>query len=263
MKKIEIIKNEIEPLRQQLLNHRVYRELNTRDDLNVFLEHHVFAVWDFMSLLKSLQRELTCTTVPWIPKGNPITRKLINEIVLGEETDHDMAGNPTSHFELYLDAMESSSANTTEIECLIASLKKGEDLSVALLNLDVPASVKEFIEFTFSVIKTNQTHKIAAAFTFGREDLIPGMFSALVNDLNENSSNDLTKLIYYLNRHIELDSDVHGPLALKMIAELCDDDDRKWNDCLKISKMALQKRINLWDGILDAVKNSEIVATYS
>jgi len=173
MKQIENIKREIEPLRQKLLNHKVYKELKTIDDLNVFLEQHVFAVWDFMSLLKSLQRELTCISVPWVPRGNPIARKLINEIVLGEESDQDITGIPASHFELYLDAMKASAANTTEIERLVKSINKGENLKTSLHSLNIPESVKEFVEFSFSVIETNETHKIAAVFTFGREDLIP------------------------------------------------------------------------------------------
>jgi len=213
MKEIEKIKKEIEPLRKQLLNHQVYSQLATIDDLNIFLEHHVFAVWDFMSLLKSLQIQLTCVSVPWVPRGNPSTRKLINEIVLGEESDQDKEGNPASHFELYLDAMKSSSASTTEIQRLIESINSGNDIKTSLLTVNIPKSVKEFVEFSFDLIVTNQSHKIAAAFTFGREDLIPDMFSSLVKDLNQNFPKNLEKLIYYLDRHIEFDSDVHGQIG--------------------------------------------------
>ncbi|MBL4752729.1 MAG: DUF3050 domain-containing protein [Flavobacteriales bacterium] len=261
MTEVETIKEEIEPLREQLLNHPVYHSLDTLDDLNVFLEHHIFAVWDFMSLLKALQRELTCISIPWTPKGNPSTRKLINEIVLGEETDQDENGLPISHFELYIEAMAESRADTAEINKLIELIRSGQDLRTSLLQLSIPTSVKEFILFSFDVIETHEPHKIAAAFTFGREDLIPDMFGSLVAGLNAKFPGKLNKLIYYLDRHIELDADVHGPMAMQMIAELCGNNSAKWNDCVEISKLALQKRLDLWDGILEAMENSKMVAT--
>src|SRR5690606_15785274 len=84
---------------------------------------HVYAVWDFMSLLKALQINLTCTTTPWIPIGNPQIRYLINEIVLAEETDIDQAGNRLSHYEMYIDAMKDLGANISHIEGLINELE--------------------------------------------------------------------------------------------------------------------------------------------
>ncbi|PCH65737.1 MAG: heme oxygenase [Bacteroidetes bacterium] len=259
MNEIERIKNEIEPLRQALLNHKVYKEIKTVEDLNIFLEHHVFAVWDFMSLLKALQRALTCVSVPWVPKGNPIVRKLINEIVLGEETDVDITGNPMSHFELYIDAMKATSANRTEIESFIVSIKSGEKLKTSLHNTKIPKPVREFVEFTFDIIETNKPHKIAAAFTFGREDLIPDMFNELIQNLDEKFPNDLTKLIYYLDRHIEVDAEVHGPMAMEMIRELCENNPEKWQECLQVSRGTLQKRIELWDAILEQINKRKQV----
>ena len=263
MTNIDIIKNGIKPLRDKLLNHQVYNSLDTLNDLKTFLEHHVFAVWDFMSLLKALQKELTCVSVPWTPKGNPTTRKLINEIVLGEETDQDENGIPISHFELYVSAMTDCQADISEIKHLIELVNSGQDLRTALLQLTTPTSVKEFVLFSFDTIETKEPHKIAAAFTFGREDLIPDMFSALVTNLNTKSTDKLNKLIYYLDRHIEIDAEVHGPLAMQMIEELCGNDKNKWNDCLSISKMALQKRLNLWDGILETINDKKMAATFS
>ena len=86
---IQKINVAIEPLRQEIINHKVYAEIKDLEDLKIFMNFHVYAVWDFMSLLKSLQNNLTCTSVPWFPVGNTKTRHLINEIVVGEESDVD------------------------------------------------------------------------------------------------------------------------------------------------------------------------------
>src|SRR5260221_10798885 len=121
---IKKLQQEIEPIRQQLIQHSVYANIKTIKDLNVFMEHHVYAVWDFMSLLKSLQRNLTCVDLPWLPVGSPETRYLINEIVLGEESDVDETGKRTSHFELYLNAMQQAGCDMNPINSFIKNLKK-------------------------------------------------------------------------------------------------------------------------------------------
>ncbi|WP_338792216.1 DUF3050 domain-containing protein [Bernardetia sp. MNP-M8] len=257
---IQKIRTEIEPLREQLLHHQVYATISSVEDLKIFLEHHVFAVWDFMSLLKSLQNELTCVQVPWIPKGNPLTRRLINEIVLAEETDQDEEGNAKSHFELYIDAMNDCKADISKITYLIQLLKEWKSVRTALSQIDIAESIKEFVSFSFDVIETKKAHKIAVVFTFGREDLIPDMFTSILRDMKAKSSHDaesIKKLVYYFDRHIELDGDHHSHMSIQMIKELCGDDEAKWNDAIAISKIALQKRIDLWDGILNEIVNGK------
>ena len=65
-------------LRAQLLDHPVYAEVASIVDLRRFMEDHVFAVWDFMSLLKRLQQDLTCTKVPLFPANNARAARLID-----------------------------------------------------------------------------------------------------------------------------------------------------------------------------------------
>jgi hypothetical protein len=208
------------------------------------MEIHVYAVWDFMSLLKGLQIELTCTTLPWKPIGNTKIRRLINSIVLEEESDVDSAGNPSSHYEMYLDAMKECGANTNEIDKFVNSVS---DLNLPKVN----TAIDSFLATTFDILNSGEAHKIAAAFTFGREDLIPDMFTAIVNDLSK--ENKLDKFVYYLERHIELDGGEHGPLALELISNLCGEDEQKWKEVEETAIACLVARKELWDLVLKGI----------
>jgi hypothetical protein len=263
MENIEKIETGISTLRQQLATHPLYTTLKEIEDIRTFMELHVFAVWDFMSLLKALQQQLTCTALPWIPKGNPKLARFINEIVWGEESDLNELGEPKSHFVMYLDAMEQVGADTNPIRHFITCLQAGDSVHLAIDQLDISDAVKEFVQFTFDVIATEKSHQIAAAFTFGREDLIPDMFLAIINQAKENNGQDqYNKLTYYLQRHIDVDGDEHGPLSLEMIQELCQEDEAKWEEAEAISIAALEKRIALWDCIKTKVEEKQTVLSY-
>jgi hypothetical protein len=253
---IRLINETIAAERDAIVKHPLYSHIQTLEHVQIFMQHHVYAVWDFMSLLKSLQQNLTCTTTPWLPTGRAETRFLINEIVVGEESDVDMNGVRKSHFEMYLDAMEQAGANTKPIRSLVDDIKKGTHILQALENAQIPESAKAFVEFTFRHIAENKPHVLSAIFTFGREDLIPDMFMSLVNDLNERFPNKIASFKYYLDRHIEVDGDHHSHLALQMTAELCGDDENKWKEAAAASAKALEMRNALWSGVLQAITPS-------
>jgi len=244
------INSELAPLRQQLINHPLYAQVSEIEDFQAFMEQHIFAVWDFMSLLKALQRGLTCVEVPWKPVVSPTTRRFINEIVLGEESDVDANGEVASHFELYIDAMNQIGADTKTIENFLESVEKGLSVEAALETVAINPETRAFVNFTFSILQTNSIHRIASVFTFGREDLIPDMFIQILREMQAKGQQNISKLLYYLERHIEVDSDDHGPISLKMMEELCGDDEQKWNEALESAKAALQMRIQLWNGLL-------------
>jgi hypothetical protein len=246
---IEFLQQEVASTRQQLLKNDLYYRLQSLPDLRHFMEHHVFAVWDFMSLLKALQRELTCVQLPWVPTANPATRRLINEIVLEEETDLDPQGQPTSHFELYVRAMEECGADTEPIRRLVTAVAAGHTVKQGLVEANAPDSVRQFVETTFDIIESGQAHAVAAAFTFGREDLIPAMFRQLVGELRDRFPGQLDTFTYYLDRHIQLDEEVHAPLAQQMVRELCADDPERWQECQQVTIRCLRARMELWDGI--------------
>ena len=258
---IERIEKELYPLRGQLQNHKVYYSVHTISDIQLFMEQHVFAVWDFMSLLKKLQNLLSYNSIPWMPSGYPAASRLINEIVWGEESDVNRRGEPMSHFEMYIEAMNSLGANPIKMFLILDRLKSGEKIDTILNKILIPDHLIDFMKFTFKVIKTNQPHIIAAVFTFGREDLIPDMFIEIIKNLKSSQNNNLDDLVYYFERHIEVDADEHGPLALEMIKQLCGENKKKWDEALHYSKKALEHRIKLWDGIFDSIQKQNYLKT--
>ena len=258
---LERIKTVTEPLRQEIINHKVYAVIEDMDDLGVFMQHHIFAVWDFMSLLKALQSNLTCTSIPWFPKGSAETRHLINEIVVGEESDVDSSGNRKSHFELYLEAMQQCGADASQINAFLDNLKKTGDFALSYSVSNAPKAVQDFVDFTFGIINSNKDYLQAAIFTFGREDLIPGMFIALVNDLNKRFPESISIFKYYLERHIEVDGDHHSQLALQMTSNLCGANESFWAEAEEAIVQSLQKRIGLWDGVYaEIMKRKQLAA---
>lgn len=249
----------LDPIRARIVDHSAYKAIHDLQDLNTFMEHHIYAVWDFMSLLKALQNKLTCTQVPWVPVGSPQARYLINEIVCGEESDVAY-GKPghLSHFELYLEAMEQTGANTAGISQLIQAIQNGTPVREAISAAAIPTHAQDFLKFTFDVIDTEKPHIIAAVFTFGREDLIPKMFHTLVTDMHRQFPDQMDIFKYYLDRHIEVDGDHHGHLALEIITELCGDNLIKWEEVKTYALQALESRNHLWNGVLNEIKKQPV-----
>ncbi|MBR59127.1 MAG: heme oxygenase [Myxococcales bacterium] len=242
------------PHRIKILEHPVYERLNTLDDVRAFMGSHVFAVWDFMCLLKALQRKLTCVDVPWIPVGDKETRRLINEIVLAEESDEMTPGSFQSHYEMYRTAMETCGASSEAIDTLMDALRRGASMEESLLCSAIPDHVRAFSGATARVIQGEKIHAIAGAFTIGRESTIPSMFRELVRRLRGRHPKELSVLVDYLDRHIELDDEHHGPMAMKMLSNLCGDSDEKWKEATAAAIDALTARHILWDGVCKNLK---------
>lgn len=248
---IKRLEEAVSEARTRVITHDLYANLDNHDAIVTFMEHHVFAVWDFMSLLKSLQRNLTCVELPWVPSGPTGSRRLINDIVLVEESD-ELGGGFISHFELYVNGMTQAGADTSVINGFIDLLRQRQPVLTALQTAGVPATSADFVATTWHFIETAPVHCQAAAFAFGREDLIPDMFQQVIT-VNKDGGK-LDTFVDYLARHIEVDGEQHTPMAMQMLADLCGDDDVKWQECADTVNAALDARVQLWSGILAAIK---------
>lgn len=235
----------------QLDRHPLYARVCTADDLRVFMHHHVFCVWDFMTLLKTLQRSLTCVEVPWLPTADPLARRLLNEIVLEEESDADGRGGYLSHFELYLAAMQDCGADTGPIQRFLSALRDGLPVPEALTHTAVPDGVCEFVRGTLAFATAGRPHEVCAAFAYGREDVIPNMFRQLVARLATQDPHRFDRFGYYLERHIHADGEKHGPLARQLTARLYGADPVKSREAEAAARQALAARLRLWDCIVE------------
>lgn len=239
----------VAPYRQTLLDHPLYRSMRSIEHVRVFMAHHVHAVWDFMSLVKGLQLRLTGMQLPWKPVGDPEVRYLINEIVLGEESDEDPEGGRIAHFELYLRAMRELGLQTEAIEHYVRDYRWNMDQGEPT---GLPEGGLAFNRRTFDLIRRAGTHELAAVFTLGREDLIPDMFVRMVETMNREFPGKLSSLVYYLERHIEVDGEHHKHLAYRMTEWACGSDPALWQEAAEAVKEALLARCALWDAVVEA-----------
>lgn len=242
--------------KDRLEQHPIYSAVNSIERLRCFMEHHVYSVWDFMSLIKYLQNAVAPASYPWIPIGDPDVRRFINELVLEEESDQVVPGSDSkhefcSHFELYCDAMVEIGAETKHVLHFIELLKQ-QDITASLLDKDVPAASRKFTQTTFSFIEANKPHQVAAALALGREHIIPCMFRSFLKNLGV-TDNDAPAFHYYLNRHVHLDEDFHAPLSLRLLNSLCDDE-QKQKEAIAAAESAVTARLEFWDGVLEKIE---------
>lgn len=237
--------------RDALLAHPLYDAVREVSALRVFMAAHVFAVWDFMCLLKTLQRGLTCVSVPWVPPRDREAARLINEIVLGEETDTVEPGRSLSHFELYLDAMREVGASTAPVERFVHAVREGVEPLDAMRRAGAPDHAVTFVAHTLRTAREAPLHAVAASFLYGREDLVPAMFRRVLATLP--ADHNSPSLVRYLERHIELDEGSHGPASAALLARLCADDPARLAGASLAAREALAARRALWSATLAAL----------
>jgi Protein of unknown function (DUF3050) len=253
--------NNLNSLREALLDHPLYSNVASTAGLRLFMEDHVFAVWDFMSLLKRLQQDMTCIRVPWFPVENARAARLINDIVIGEETDVDPDGDYVSHLNLYLRAMQDVGASTLQFGTFCSLAQIGVPVEVALTRIRVPSHVRAFVGHTMTLVSSGTTEEVLAAFFYGREDIIPEMFRRLLGTLFDVRHNDarLRHFIYYIDRHIELDGDSHGPMGRELLETLLANSPHGTERAVCAACNSIKARIELWNGTLSKLRSNPII----
>jgi hypothetical protein len=244
----------LEPLRAELVRHPIYGRVRDLASLRLFMTSHVFAVWDFMTLVKTLQRALTSVETPWLPPGDTRAARLINSIVLGEESDEIAPGHYTSHFELYLSAMDEIGADRAPIDAVIEAVRKRTPVSAALERVAIPESTRDFVRTTMRIAETGSVHEVAAAFLHGREDLVPAMFRRILTTLGAEPSLSCAAFRCYLERHVDVDEHEHSPMAHQILESLCAGDATKWKQAEEAAVVALTARVRLWDGVWKQIR---------
>ncbi|EGV29695.1 hypothetical protein ThidrDRAFT_3139 [Thiorhodococcus drewsii AZ1] len=248
----------LRPLQDQLANHAIYGAIERVEDLRIFMHHHVFSVWDFMSLIKYLQSSIAPVRVPWIPTEDPDLRYFINQLVLEEESDAiplpDGELHYASHFEFYCQAMREIGADA-EMPRRFLDEVAAQGVDKALYSDQVPSPARYFSETTFGFIRADKPHMAAAALALGRENLIPEMFRRFLERMGITPEQAPT-FHAYLNRHIHLDQDFHGPLSMKLLERLCADDPERIEEAETAAEEAICARIRFWDGVLESIASS-------
>jgi len=250
----------IESLRVKLEAHPIYAAVQTLDDLRVFMQHHVYSVWDFMSLIKYLQNEVAPARWPWTPQGDASVQRFINELVLEEETDIALPGQEghASHFMLYLAAMREIGADADTPARFVQHVAE-QGIDAALASGLAPAPSAAFTRTTFDFIASGKPHTVAAALALGREHVIPSMFRAFLSRMAV-TEEQAPSFHYYLNRHVHLDEDFHAPLSLRLLAALCGGDVDKWREAEAAAEAAVYARLQFWDGVLKALPSQHAQA---
>jgi hypothetical protein len=163
-----------------------------------------------------------------------------------------------SHLALYLGAMRDIGASTRQFEKFRSLVLVGVPVEAALARIGAPQYVQAFVAHTMALANSGSTEEVSAAFFYGREDIIPEMFRRLLDTLYgaKHNNDRLRHFIYYIDRHIELDGDSHGPMGRELIEGLVGKSPQAHERALRAACRSIQARIGLWNGTLSKLRNS-------
>lgn len=247
----------VRPYQSALHQHQLYGQLNTLAAIRCFMSAHVFAVWDNMLLLKTQQQRLTCVTTPWCPPEDAIAARLINEIILDEESEEIAPGQYMSHVQFYMAAMEEIGADTQAICSLLDRLQNGEPLETALhFSTTIPGSsvspaIREFVLHTWKICQ-GSTPAVVASFLLAREAIVAPLFTQILKQLQSVEISDPSScrlLRAYCQRHLHVDEERHIPMGLALLSRICKDNAQAWEQAKMATISSLVARKQLWDDL--------------
>lgn len=246
----------IQPLIDQIIHHPLFPAITTLEMLARFSEYHVYAVWDFIVLLKSLQDKLAPIQPLWLPPSNYLGCHLVNSMVTEEESDALPDGRYLSHFDLYIEAMQQSGADISAVLQFLADIRKYLPFEQILKQDYIPAAAKQFIHDTFSLLH-KPVHITAASFAYAREAITSGMFTPILQQLQHTPQ--ACRFAEYFQRHIDLDGGKHSDQAKLLVGSLCGSDPQKWQEATDTAIFSLNSRLRFLTQIaeqLDAVRTA-------
>lgn len=233
--------------RAALAPHPLFSELRTLDHLRAYMRYHVWCVWDFMALLKSVQIGLGSFSTAWLPARDAELLNLVNSIVSEEELDTGPDGRRLSHFEAYVEAMRELDVSTAEIESFVQQLRRGVGVTDAMYAAGAPAASIEFVTSTIGFCAL-PLHQRVAAFTLGREELVPHLLQQIRQHAWFESQRG-GYFTWYVDRHIELDLAEHGPKSVALASGVIGDDPTRRHEALTTGLDALIARRRYLDAI--------------
>ena len=151
-------------------------------------------------------------------------------------------GQAASHFQVYLKSMKEVGADTSPI----CSFLESRDLQ------SLPETVKDFVSYNLSVASEASVEEVAGVFFWGREKIIPKMFTGILQTLDK-SEVSCEILKWYLDRHIQLDGEEHQVHAAQICEVLVGDDNSRWQKMESAALKALKMRKSLWDQALKEI----------
>jgi hypothetical protein len=238
-----------------LRNHELFYSVSTIEDLRIYMKYQVWCVWDFMALVKSIQLGIVPPAIIWTPPKDASLGAYIYEILLTEETDiNETATGRSSHFETYLRAMDQVGADTTQILRFMELLSSGTPFLTAIQTIQIPTQAKSFVQTTLSHAHS-ELHIAVAAFCLTREGIIPDMFTTFLG--NFQLELNISTFKWYMNRHIVIDNDSHGPLSAKLFKTVVGTDPERLAEALDAALVALDARKALLDAILDEISSTK------
>ncbi|CAG9319831.1 unnamed protein product [Blepharisma stoltei] len=245
----------LKPLRTDLVSAYSSIKLESLPATRVYMKNFIYQAWAVISTLKALRSKLSPSTVPWYPPEDENSVRYINEILLDEETD--VAGQPqqySSHYNLFIKAMREANGFSEPMETLVTDLRQGMAWDKAFIkNKDqykhiISPSTFKYVENEIGIAMNGDLHQIAGFFFLGREETVPDLFSGFVKSLNEKEVNaPLFKS--YIQRHIDLDGDLHAPLGEKITQRVCKEDPKMWKEVYEAGKLGITDDLNFAKGV--------------
>lgn len=228
-----------------LIDHPLMTSIETKDDLGIFAQQFVFAEWSTMTLLKALQKEFTNSELMWFPTDDPMSRKLINELVLQYESSPEVGG--LSQLEWYIQSMQDCSFDTAYIECMLDNIKQYNNYASIIDSLDF--STQRYVHNVVQIALSEKVLDIASAFFMGRWIITPKIAKKLLFGLSNPVLEREKSFKYYWEVQARPVDEEQKVIAINLLTRLCNNNSGNAARCVHVAAKMLELMHMLWDGM--------------